>query len=36
MGLFLSMGLDALSLWAVGIRERTRLVLGAWRMEQMV
>jgi hypothetical protein len=36
MGFILSVGLDALSLWSLGIRERARLVLGSWRMEQMV
>jgi hypothetical protein len=29
-------GLDAVSLWPLGICKRTRLVLGAWRLEQMV
>jgi len=36
LGFFLSMGLDAISLWALGIRQRARLVLGAGRLEQMV
>ena len=33
LGFFLSLGLDAISLRAVGICKRTRLVLGAGRLE---
>jgi hypothetical protein len=30
------MGMDAISVWPLGFCERTRLVLGAGRLEQMV
>ncbi len=36
VGFLLSLGMDALSLWPVGLCQRTWLVLGAGRMEQMV
>jgi len=36
MGFRVSVGMDALSVWPVGVCERTRLVLGAGRLEQMV
>ena len=35
VGFILSVGLDAVPLWPLGICWRPGLVLGAWRLEQM-